>query len=79
MIVVEVERRRDGKLHPPGGHRSAEEIARLVWRVHELRCQEDLSFRRIVAQLAAQGSRVSLGSAWHYWAGWQCRECAEDG
>lgn len=79
MATFVVERHRDGTLHPVGGHRSDEQIAHLVRRVHALRCSEDLQFRQIVARLAEEGHRVSLGSVWHYWDGWQCKECADDG
>jgi hypothetical protein len=78
MTTFVVERHRDGSLHPVGGHRSDEEIARIVALTHWLRCQQGIQFRQIVAELARRGHRVSLGSAHHYATAWTCPECCDE-
>ncbi len=81
MSLVVVSRHRDGKLFPAGGYRTDEELRRMVNQVHVLRCRDDLSYRMIVARLAEEGFRVSLGSVYRYRVAYgPCRyEEADDG
>jgi hypothetical protein len=73
MDLLVVERHRDGSLHPVGGYRDDATLRRAINLVHTLRCRDGLSYRQIVARLAEEGLRVSLGSVWHYRQAWRCR------
>jgi hypothetical protein len=79
IVAVPVERRRDGKLHPVGGYRSEAELHRVLTLVHEMRCRDGMSLRKIVAALADQhGLRVSRGSVHRYTRDFECDRCAGD-
>jgi hypothetical protein len=77
MIVVE--RHRDGKLYPPGHHRSEADVARVASLCHQFRCRDGLSYRQIVARLASAELRVSIGSVHHYIRRFECSRCADGG
>jgi hypothetical protein len=74
--TVLVERRRDGKLHPPGGRLPEPEHQRAVALAHTLRCRDRMIYRQIVAELEEQGLRVSVGTV-HAWlnGGYTCEYC----
>ena len=76
--VVVVERRRDGKLHPPGGQLDEATWRRAVNLCHVLKCRDGMSYRRIVAALESEGIRASIGSV-HAWTHrYSCRYEAGD-
>ena len=74
--LVVVERRRDGQLHPPGGHRSKAELTRVLQLVHSMRCRDGMSYRKIVSSLEQYGLRVSLGMVHRYVDRYECPKCA---
>ena len=77
--VVVVERRRDGKLHPPGGQLDDETWRRAVNLAHTWRCRDGLSYRAVVKALEGEGIRVSIGSVHAWIRRYACRYEAGDG
>jgi hypothetical protein len=77
IAVVPVERRRDGKLHPPGGRLSEQEHDRAVTIVHRLHCRDGLSFRATRKALESYGIRRSLGSVYTDLTAFECDRCAD--
>jgi hypothetical protein len=61
VILIEVERRADGKKYPPGGVLPERERWRAIRLEHQLHCRDRLSIRATVAALAGRGIRRSVG------------------
>jgi hypothetical protein len=77
--VIVVERRRDGKLHPPGGTLPERDRWRAVNLVHRLVHRDRLSIRAAQAALLADhGIRRSVGSIHHDLTAFTCRECEDE-
>ena len=74
-IVVLVERRRDGKLHPLGGVLGEREQRRCIALVHQSRHALGLSYRATQRRLEEYGLRASLGSVYTYATQWRCEHC----
>ena len=73
--LVVVRRYRDGRLYPVGGRLPEADHQRAINLVHALRCRDRLSYRQVVARLADEGLRVSVGSV-HAWSrAYTCRYC----
>jgi hypothetical protein len=75
-ILLEVERRADGKAYPVR-FLSPAERARARVLAHRLHCREGLTVRATQRALAAEhGLRRSLGSIMKDLQGWECPQCA---
>jgi len=77
--VIIVERDRLGRLYPAGYRRSKADTARVVSLVHQFRCRDGLSYRKIIARLESAEIRVSLGSVHRYLRVFECDRCADGG
>ena len=77
--VVVVERRRDGKLHPPGGKLPDKDRWRAVRIAHQLVHGRGLSIRAAQAVLLAEhGIRRSFGSVQHDLKAFSCPRCEDE-
>ena len=77
MEMVLVEKRRDGKIHPLGGHLSGVQWNRAVNYAHRFRCRDGLSYRKVQVALAELGIRRSLGQIHHDVRAFECARCKE--
>lgn len=73
-ILVEVERRRDGKLYPPRPLTHAERN-RARWLAHNLVHRDGMSVRAAQRAMAAQGVRRSVGIIARDLAAFECPDC----
>jgi hypothetical protein len=64
----------DGKVYPYRPLTDEQRTA-MVGRVHYMRHADHLSVRGIIARLAGEGFRASVGTV-HTWLGWQCDRCS---
>jgi hypothetical protein len=79
VSVVVVERRRDGKLHPPGGTLPDKDRWRAVNLAHRLVHRDHLSIRAAQRVLLEEhGIRRSFGSVQHDLKAFTCRECEDE-
>jgi len=65
----------DGKTYPARAL-TPEDRLRLIGRVHYLSHAENLSVRKIVARLDAEGVTRSVGSVSEYLTRYQCSRCS---
>jgi len=79
LVVIEVERRADGRRYPPGGTLPERERWRAINLAHRLHCRDKLSFRATQAALAQQGIRRSLGQLSKDLANYACDICDPPG
>jgi hypothetical protein len=78
-VVIEVARRRDGKLYPPRPLTHAERN-RARWLEHNLVHRDGLSIREAQRVMAAEhGVRRSLGIIHRDLASYECPACADQG
>jgi hypothetical protein len=76
MNVVVVERKRDGRLYPPGWQLPPAERARAIRLAHALVCRDRLPYRQAqAAMLARHGIRRSLGQVYKDVRGYACPVC----
>jgi hypothetical protein len=61
VIVIEVERRPDGRRYPPGGTLPERERWRAINLAHQFHCAQQLTFKATQAALAQAGIRRSIG------------------
>jgi hypothetical protein len=79
-IIVELERRADGRLYPVGGQLPVAVRARAIRLVHTLVHRDGLSIRAAQRVMLDQhGLRRSLGILARDLAAFECPECAEPG
>ncbi|GEM_PF-1437005 len=78
-MVIVVERRRDGKLHPVGGRLRGVEWNRAVNLAHQLHCRDGLSYRKTAAAMLENlGIRRSVGQVFADIASFTCDYCRQD-
>jgi hypothetical protein len=75
-VVIEVSRRADGKLYPPGGTLPEPLRWRAANRAHRLVHRDGLSVRQAQRALAAEGLRRSVGTIARDLARYECEWCA---
>jgi hypothetical protein len=79
-IVIEVERRSDGKRYPAGGSLPPAARNQARWLIHNLHCRDKLPIREAQrVMLAEHGLRRSLGILSRDLQRFQCPSCAEPG
>jgi hypothetical protein len=75
-VIVQVERRRNGKLHPVGGSLPLAERARAIRLAHELAHRDGCSIRAVQRELLARlAIRRSVGQIHHDLTSYACRIC----
>jgi hypothetical protein len=74
-IVIEVERRRDGRRYPPGGSLPEPLRWRAASLAHQLHCRDGLTIRATQQALAARGLRHSVGMIHRDLTRYACDAC----
>jgi hypothetical protein len=75
LVVIEVERRPDGRLYPPGGVLPERERWRAINLAHRFRCRDGMTIRAVQAALARAGIRRSVGRIHADIANYVCDLC----
>jgi hypothetical protein len=76
VVIVQVERRKDGKSYPVGGSLQVADRARAIRLAHQLAHRDHLSIRAVQRALLADHTiRRSLGQIHHDLASYACEAC----